>query len=107
MFVPIPVLVAIGVILLVLLALALRPSRRRDPLLGGQPPAYRPAAPRHQREARAPTGEGTTTLSPEVEAKVVALIAAGRKIEAIKVVRDATRMGLQDSKDLVEALERS
>jgi large subunit ribosomal protein L7/L12 len=107
MFVPIPVLVAIGVILLVLLALALRPSRRRDPLLGGQPPAYRPVAPRDHRQARAPIGEGQAPLSPEVEAEVVALISAGRKIEAIKVVRDATRMGLQDSKDLVEALERS
>jgi ribosomal protein L7/L12 len=55
---------------------------------------------------RAPIGEGETTLAPEVEAQVIALISAGRKIEAIKVVKDATRMGLKDSKDLVEALER-
>lgn len=107
MFVPIPFLVAIGVILLVLLALALRPSRRRDPLLGGQPSAYRPVAPHYHRQASAPIGEGQTTLSPEVEAEVAALISAGRKIEAIKIVRDATRMGLKDSKELVEALERS
>ncbi|MET0246671.1 MAG: ribosomal protein L7/L12 [Sphingomonas sp.] len=110
MFVPIPVLVAIGAILLLLLAPVLRRSRRRDPLLGAQQSAYRPAPPRDRPQAtapeRAPIGEGETTLAPEVEAQVIALISAGRKIEAIKVVKDATRMGLKDSKDLVEALER-
>ena len=44
MFVPIPVLIAIGIAFLVLLLFALRSSRGRDPLMGGgQTPRYRPA----------------------------------------------------------------
>jgi ribosomal protein L7/L12 len=40
-----------------------------------------------------------------VEAQARALLAAGLKINAIKVVRDATHMGLRESKDLVESWE--
>jgi ribosomal protein L7/L12 len=36
---------------------------------------------------------------------VLTLLAAGRKIEAIKVYREATGVGLKDAKDAVEALE--
>lgn len=105
MFVPIPVLIAIGAIFILLLALALRSPRGRDPLLGGQP-AYRPAPMRSGSPAAAPASMSPVTiLPPEVEAEVRALLAAGRKIEAIKLARDATHMGLKDTKDLVEALE--
>jgi hypothetical protein len=102
MFVPVPVLIAAGVIFLVLLALALRSSRSRDPLMGGgQAPVYRapPAVPRLPAEALA------TSLPPEVEEQVRALLAAGRKIDAIKLARDATHLGLKETKDLVESLE--
>lgn len=43
-------------------------------------------------------------LPPEVEAEVRALIAANRKIDAIKRVREITRSSLRDAKDLVERM---
>lgn len=91
MFIPIPVLIVAGLAFLVLLVLAGRPARRPDPLLGARP-AARPAP---------------TPLPPtDVEAEARMLVAAGRKIEAIKLVRDATGMGLKQAKDFVEDLER-
>jgi large subunit ribosomal protein L7/L12 len=102
MFIPIPMLIAIGIAFLVLLLFALRSSRGRDPLMGGgQAPHYRPA-PIAQKVAMAPP---VVALPPEVEAQVRALLAAGRKIEAIKLARDVTHLGLKDSKDLVESME--
>jgi hypothetical protein len=91
MFVPIPVLIAAGFLVLVLIAMIARAGRRRDPLMGGAPP-------------RVPVP--VATLSPEVERQVRAQLAAGRKIQAIKIARDATHLGLKETKDLVEALER-
>ena len=38
---------------------------------------------------------------------VVALIQAGKKIQAIKAYREATGMGLKDAKDAVENIERN
>ncbi|WP_404334251.1 ribosomal protein L7/L12 [Sphingomonas sp. MMS12-HWE2-04] len=34
-----------------------------------------------------------------------ALLAAGRKIDAIKIARDATGLGLRETKELVEGFE--
>ena len=45
---------------------------------------------------------GQYTLPPEVEA----LVRQGQKIQAIKLVREQTNMGLKDAKDLVEVYER-
>jgi large subunit ribosomal protein L7/L12 len=68
-------------------------------LLGGQTVKFRPASrPR-------PTDESPIVLSPPVEAQVRALLAEGRKIEAIKLARTATDLGLKEAKDLVEAME--
>lgn len=39
--------------------------------------------------------------------ELVRLIRAGQKIEAIKVYREATRCGLKEAKEAVEALERT
>lgn len=102
MFVPIPALIAIGIVFLLLIVLALRSSRGRDPLMGGgQPPAYRaPSTPRNVSMV-APS----LPLPPEVEEQVRALMAAGRKIDAIKLARDVTHLGLKETKDLVESLE--
>jgi ribosomal protein L7/L12 len=44
-------------------------------------------------------------LPPDVEMSVRDLIARHRKIEAIKLVRESTRLGLKDAKDLVDAME--
>jgi large subunit ribosomal protein L7/L12 len=99
MFIPLPVLIAAGVLILVLIALIARAGRKRDPLMGGAPPVYRGIKP-----VLGPAP--VATLSPEVEREVRALLAAGRKIQAIKLARDATHLGLKETKDLVEALER-
>ncbi|GAA2111236.1 ribosomal protein L7/L12 [Actinomadura alba] len=44
-------------------------------------------------------------LPSDVEMSVRDLIARRRKIEAIKLVRESTRLGLKDAKDLVDAME--
>jgi ribosomal protein L7/L12 len=41
------------------------------------------------------------------DAEIRDLIRHGRKIEAIKRMRDATGMGLAEAKDAVEAIERT
>ena len=43
-------------------------------------------------------------LSDEVRAKVMLLLKNGNKIEAIKIVRGETGLGLRESKDYVESL---
>jgi large subunit ribosomal protein L7/L12 len=106
MFVPIPVLIAIGVAFLALLLWGIRSSRRRDPLMGGSQPSYRSPPPHQSPPAKDCTDAPFVPLPPEVEAQVRALLAAGRKIDAIKLARDATHMGLKQTKDLVESLER-
>jgi ribosomal protein L7/L12 len=42
-------------------------------------------------------------LSPAVRAEVGRLVAADQKISAIKLLREATGLGLKDSKDAVDA----
>jgi ribosomal protein L7/L12 len=60
-------------------------------------------------EARAGRGDGTRSPamagSPAI-ARVLELLADGRKIEAIKAYREATGVGLAEAKDVVEAFER-
>jgi ribosomal protein L7/L12 len=57
--------------------------------------AGRPLTPAMAQPAAAASGQQT----------VLALLASGRKIEAIRVYREATGLGLKDAKDAVEALE--
>ena len=45
-------------------------------------------------------------LSPEAEAQVRAALASRRKIEAIKIYREVTGLGLKESKEAVEAMQR-
>ena len=103
MQVPIPVLVAIAAAFLVLLLLALR--RRSGagdliappPIAATPPPRYVPPA-RQWPAGAAPIGD----LPPDLAAEVRALLAQGDKIEAIKLVRAATGLGLAEAKELVE-----
>ena len=97
MFIPMPVLIAIGVAMLLLVGWALRASRRRDPLMGGRQPASLTAG----NVAGAPVA----ILPPEIEEQVRALVTAGRKLEAIKLAREVTHLGLKEAKDLVESME--
>jgi ribosomal protein L7/L12 len=57
-------------------------------------------------EAGQPIGEqGIESASDDQIAKIQAAIFAGNKIQAIKLHRAATGLGLKESKDFVEALE--
>lgn len=47
-----------------------------------------------------------TELGPAIRAEIESAIAQGHKIEAIKLLREATGMGLKESKEAVEAMER-
>ncbi|MEQ1701687.1 MAG: hypothetical protein ABMA25_16380, partial [Ilumatobacteraceae bacterium] len=49
---------------------------------------------------------GRPPSMPAYQAEVIALMRAGKKIEAIKVFRDATGAGLRDAMDAVERLEQ-
>jgi len=101
MFISMPVLIAIGVAVLLLVGWALRTSRGRDPLMGaGQAPA-RPVP----LAGSAVSGAAAPALPPGIEDQIRTLIAAGRKIEAIKLAREATHSGLKEAKDLVESME--
>ncbi len=105
MFVPLPILIAVAVLVVLLVARLVRRGRSVDPLMGGRPSqSLRPV----KQAARSPAApivlRPPVTLSPAVEAEARALMADGRKIEAIKLVRDATGAGLKESKDLAESL---
>lgn len=56
-------------------------------------------------------GSGGVPLPPTIPSVIVPAgvneaLAAGNKIEAIKLYREATRVGLKEAKDAVEAVER-
>jgi hypothetical protein len=96
MYVPLPVLIAAGAVLLALLMLALRRRGSRDLLA---PPQAAPL-PRAWPAGAAPIGD----VPPELAAEVRALLAEDRKIEAIKIVRAATNLGLAEAKEMVERM---
>lgn len=50
-----------------------------------------------------PATDAVAGLDPDVRTEIGRLIAADQKIRAIKVLRDATGLGLKDSKDAVES----
>ena len=43
-----------------------------------------------------------SSISEEDKNKIIELVAAGRKIEAIKALRDATGVGLKEAMDIIE-----
>lgn len=49
--------------------------------------------------------ERSGNISEQQEQRIYAALYAGRRIEAIKLHREATGWGLMESKDFVEALE--
>jgi ribosomal protein L7/L12 len=50
--------------------------------------------------------QGTNKQNPTQNGRIQALLAAGNKIEAIKVYREMTGLGLKEAKDAVEAMQR-
>jgi hypothetical protein len=101
---PLPVWIAIGVVLGMLILFGLRRGGPRDLV---QPPqglgqgAPRRASPPPPADGG---GEWSGALPADVEAEVRLLLGQGNKIEAIKIVRAATRMGLGEAKELVERM---
>ena len=97
MYLPLPVLAALGLIFLVLLVLLLRRRSGDRDLM---------APPRHSELPGGRPGHADlgVDLPPEVESEARALLRAGNKIEAIKLVREATRLGLAEAKQLVERM---
>ncbi|OAN32610.1 ribosomal protein L7/L12 [Mycolicibacterium iranicum] len=55
-------------------------------------------------EAAAPQTQVPSVAGPPVSPEVVQLALAGKKIEAIKVLREQTGLGLKESKDIVDGL---
>ena len=102
LYVPLPILIALAIVFLLLAVAALRRQASRDPLMGAPRTMTprTPAAPLAQ-PASAPAPQGSDDLA----AQVLPLLAKGQKINAIKLVRDTTGMGLKEAKDYVESLE--
>jgi ribosomal protein L7/L12 len=53
------------------------------------------------------TQEADRAPDSDLRSRVIDLLREGRKIEAIKIYRDATGEGLKEAKDAVEAIERT
>ena len=103
MQVPIPVLVAIAAAFLACCCSrcggGAAPDLIAPPRDATPPPRYVPPA-RPWPAGAAPIGD----LPPDLAAEVRALLAQGGKIEAIKLVRAATGLGLAEAKELVERM---
>ena len=63
------------------------------------------AVPADLRPAQPNGGKSTGFISPEAIFKINELLAKNNKIEAIKVLRGATGLGLKESKDVVDAFQ--
>jgi len=99
-----PVLVAIGIAFVALLFFAFRRRGDTSHLMGPPRAGGHASYPQTSRSTPPPAAPLPGGLTPEVEQQVRELIAAGQKINAVKVVRHATGMGLKEALDLVEAL---
>lgn len=116
MFVPLPVLILGAVAVLGLIAWALlrgRPDRRGD--LTAPPPRAEPPV-RHGQDgmvsgtAPAPVAGPNgafVELTDELRGEIWKLVHTGHTINAIKLVRDRTGLGLKEAKDLVDGLRRN
>lgn len=83
-----PSLLGVGVLIVLIvvgIALALRQRRQGVTVVASAPPP-------------------NTTLPADADLAVAELVARGNKIEAIKLVRERTGMGLKEAKDYVESL---
>ena len=104
MYVPMPIVIAVGVLLFGLLLIAVRPRRDGkgwqdgDDLLRAPPrqpaPPFRAAAPAPVDRTGALTAEGT--------AEVATLLRDGQVIMAVKRVRELTGLGLAEAKAIVD-----
>jgi hypothetical protein len=108
---PMPVVViVVGVVLIVGVTLAVVASQNRrrgfpGPNSNPYPPNPYPMGQDFGGQAAAGPGRPAFPgLSPQAQGEIGALVAQGKKIEAIKLVRAQTGMGLKDAKNLVDAI---
>ena len=97
MFVPLWLLALAGVAFVLLVWLAFRPRGGGEMIQGQQRDARRTASHSPTHGAVSQSGEAAI-LVPEIRAA----LARGQKIEAIRLVRERTGLGLKEAKDLVE-----
>ena len=109
MFVPLWLLALAGFAFVVLAALALRPRGGGEMIQGQQRDARRIAALAPLRAAHAPTHRPAVPPDEAIVLAVPELRAArtgGNKLEAIKLVRERTGLGLKEARELVERVPR-
>ena len=87
MFVPLYILIPAALLLLVLIARLFAGGRQREMIDGQRDAGFEP---------------GSDHLTVLAQPDVHDAIAKGRKIEAVKLVRERTGLGLKESKQLVE-----
>ena len=106
--------IAVGAIILVALFIFLRrDGGARRVGGGGDRPSPRSTRPARAERRAAPEREAgprvdrASDLPESVLEEIAEQIRAGRKIEAIKLMREATGLGLKEAKEAVEDLERA
>lgn len=99
MYIPMPWLIGIGIATLFIFIILWRRgsanARHRDALMGIDNDHF---------SKQGPSAPALAALTPEIEDRIRQLLGARKKIEAIKLVRETTGMGLKQSKEYVERL---
>ena len=98
MYIPLPLLIGIGIAVVALILFLRRTSgeaQRRNELMGIDADHF---------SRGVPSATSLAALTPEIETEIRRLLAGRKKIEAIKLARETTGMGLKEAKDYVERL---
>ncbi len=102
MYVPMPVIIFVGILILALALMAVRPRRDGKGWRDGddlmRPPLSRVPAPAPRAVLAPRPGE----MTPEATAQVAALLRDGQVISAVKLVRETTGLGLAEAKAIVD-----
>lgn len=91
-------IVAALVVVVVILSAAFRGMRPKLP----EPQVFTPSPTTARSLPASSSASATSGLTPQVVAEIDRLVGAGQKIQAIKLFRDATGVGLKEAKDRVE-----
>lgn len=91
-------IVIVVVVGLVILVAALRSMRPKEP----EAQVYTPSPTMARTAAATSLASPASGLTPSVIAEIDRLVAAGQKIQAIKLLRQRTGVGLKDAKDRID-----